>query len=291
MTQARTKVRQIREGAWEKLGSWMSHPAVQAAVLPFVVAGAWSWVVVRRWVTWAGLAAILGFVVTVWQVADFSLTPFTSTRKLIWAVLVGAAVGLACDLLCPPRRLIHNLWWVLTGGAALWMVWPVVQYRGGWPGVVVGAGALLFTALLVALGGLLRSKPVRVEVAAWVLPLGAGAVCLLGASALLGQLGLALGFAGLALWLVGRRWPLHAPAVWILPGILGGALMAYAGSVYAQVPVFALLLLGCVLPVLWIPRPERWSESWEPAYRVALAALPVALAVVWTAFTQGPPPL
>ncbi len=273
------------------MGSWMSHPAVQAAVLPFVVAGAWSLASVRRWAPWAGLGAVLGFAVTVWQVADFSLTPFTSTRKLIWSVLAGAAVGLACDLLCPPRRLIHNLWWVLAGGAALWMVWPVVQYRGGWPGVVVGGGALLYAALQVALGDFLRPQPARAEAAAWVLPLGAGAVCLLGASALLGQLGLALGFAGLALWLVGRRWPLRAPAAWILPGILGGALVAYAGTVYAQVPVPALLLLACALPVLWIPRPAGWPESREPVFRVVLAALPVALAVAWTALTQGPPPL
>jgi len=273
------------------MGSWMSHPAVQAAVLPFVVAGAWSFSWARRWAAWAGLGAALGFAATVWQVADFSLTPLTSTRKLIWSVLAGAGLGLACDCLCPPRRLIHNLWWVLAGGAALWMVWPVVQYRGGWPGVVVGGGALLYAASLVALGDFLRPTPERAEAAAWVFPLGAGAVCLLGASALLGQLGLALGFAGLALWLVGRRWPLQAPAAWVLPAILGGALVAYAGTVYAQVPVLALLLLACALPALWVPRPRKWSAAWDPAYRVALAALPVALAVVWTAVTQGPPPM
>ncbi len=270
--------------------TWLQDPALQAGLGPFLAALVWGWLWRRR-VAVAAWGVALGFLLTALWVADLRLAPLTSTRKLVWTVLLAALAAALCDRFCPPRRLMHNLWWVLAGGAALWMVWPAVQYRGGWVGAVTAAGALVYAAAFAAAADAARQRPEAARTVAWVMPMGAGGVCLLGASALLGQLGLGLGSAALALWLVGWRWQ-EAPAAALLPAWVGGALLAVAGAVYAQVPVLALVALALVPLAVWLPLPAWAAEGGRARWaRLALAVLPAGAAVAWTAFTEGPVPL
>ncbi len=271
--------------------SWWSHPAVQAGFAPFAVALLWGLLTWRheRLPAWGG---VLGFALTVLWVADLNLFPMTSTRKIIWGIVVAAVFAGLCQRFCPPRRLLRNLWWVFAAGVALWVVWPAIRYQGGWAGAVLGTGAVVYAAVQVAVADALRGEDSIAALHAWMLALASGLVCLLGSSAFLGQLGLGLGSAALAVWLVMLlRGGLEGDAPLVLPVAAGAAWLGVAGLAYAQVPWPALFFLAWVGLVQWLPVPLRFARGGEWAYRVGLSAVPALLAVAWTGFSEGLPPL
>lgn len=261
------------------LGELLSNPAIQGAAAPFLVALVCA--ALLRDTRVAALAIVAGVCVMVWLAIGWSLEPLSSTRKLSLVVLasgllvlIGAAVPAAW------RKPAQATLAVMAGLAILWVAYGVVRQMesGAW---LTGAAVVVFAAVLVGSALLADQDTVRVNVSSMWLGLGAGAVGLLGASAVLALFGIAVGAAAGALLLLqmlrGRAVPaavtLALPAAVTAAGVLVMAVLT--GGVRGY------LLLGAIA-IPWSVR--LIAQVAQPVWRLAIlaslcAAVPVVLMV------------
>ncbi len=262
----------------------MTNPAIQSGVIPFAVALLMGLLGRRLGWYWAGLALLAGFVATVYVTVGFQFQPWTSTRKIIALGFGAAALGLLLDVYPWSRRWLPVALLFVAAVAALWLIWPVLQRREGTDAWLLGAGSLLYGGWCAAAMESLRSRPVHAVAAAVALGFGTGAVTLLGASALLGQLGLALGAAAGALGLlVTFLRNTEVGSLAMLPaGVLLG-LIGVSGHVYAKAPWYSLALLALVPVCARVPLSPQWSRWLQAAAALLLAAAPAGIAawLVW----------
>lgn len=262
----------------------LQNPAVQAGIIPFTVAFLFGLIVYRAGWYWAGLALLAGFAATVYVVAGFQFQPWTSTRKIIALGLGAGGLGLLLDIYPWNRRWLPVLLLFVAAAAALWVSWPVLKRREGMELWILGIGGMLFSGWMIASMESLRSRPVQASSAVVALGFGTGAVVLLGASALLGELGMALGAAAGALWLlqtITRKIRLGSSAM--LPAGMLCALIGVGGHVYAKAPWYSLALLALVPVCVRVPLPAQWSPWVQGFVPIILASAPAAIAVwlVW----------
>jgi len=184
-----------------KLQQLLNHPAVQASFAPFLVALITAELFQR--IRLSGLAIIAGFAVTVYLASDFAIDPLTASRKIVLLGLISAALGLLLSLL--RTRWLATLLPLLGGAAAIWTAQRILQQHPPQVALLWGAGCAAYVAILVWGMDKLENDPLRAASAATALGMGTGAAALVGASALLGQFGLALGSSAAALLL-------HPPA-------------------------------------------------------------------------------
>lgn len=262
----------------------ITNPAFQSGVIPFGVALIAGLLLNRLGWYWTGLALMAGFTATVYFVAGFQFQPWTSTRKIIALGLGAAGLGLLLDIYPWGRRWLPALLFVGAATAVLWLIWPVLQRREGMDLWLLGVGSVLYSGWCAAVMESLRSKPVHAGGAAVALGFGTGAVTLLGASALLGQLGLALGAAAGALWLlVAFARKAEVGSLAMLPaGVLLG-LLGISGHVYAEVPWYSLAMLALVPVCAQMPLPTQWPRWLQAFIALILAGAPAGLAawLVW----------
>lgn len=262
----------------------LENPAIQAGILPFAVALFLGLLLKRLGWYWTGLALMAGFITTVYLVAGFQFQPWSSTRKIIALGLGAGGLGLLLDIYPWSRRWLPMVLFIGAGAAALWLTWPVLQRREIVELWSLGVGSVLFAGWCAAAMESLRSKPVQAASTAVALGLGTGLVVLLGASALLGELGLAIGAAAGALWILvtfTRKTELGSLAM--LPaGVLSG-LIGIGGHVYAKVPWYSLAVLALVPVCARVPLSSKWPRWLQALVSMMLASAPAGLAVwlVW----------
>jgi len=260
------------------------NPAIQAGIVPFGVALLLGLLLRRLGWYWMGLALTAGFAATVYLVADFQFQPWTSTRKIIASGLGAAALGFLLDMFPWGRRWVPAVLFIAAGVTALWLIWPVLRRGHGMELWSLGVGSLFFGGWCAAATESLRAKPVQAVSAAVALGFGTGVAVLFGASALLGELALAIGAAAGALWLLvafTRKTELGSLA--LLPvGALAG-LIGIGGHVYAKVPWHSLALLALVPVCARVPLPQQWPRWMQALLAVMLAGAPAGIAVwlVW----------
>ncbi len=262
----------------------LQNPAVQAGILPFITALLLGLMLSRLGWYWAGLAMVVAFIVTAYVVAGFQFQPWTSTRKIIALGFGAVAVGLLLDVFPWGRR-----WWVallfaVAGVAVLWVVWPVLQRREGVEFWMLAVGSVLFCGWITTTTETLRTKPMQASSAVVALGFGTGGVVLLGASALLGELGISMGAAAGALWLLAafkRKVQVGSSAM--LPMGLLCALIGIAGHVYAKVPWYSLATLALVPVCVRVPLLSLWPRWIQLFTPIVLASAPAAISVwlVW----------
>ena len=262
----------------------LQNPAVQAGIIPFTVAFLFGLIVYRAGWYWAGLALLAGFIATVYLVAGLQFQPWTSTRKIVALGLGAGGLGLLLDLYPWNRRWLPVLLFIVAGVAALWVSWPVLKRREGMELWLLGFGSVLFSGWCTVTMESLRANPVQASSAIVALGFGTGAAVLLGASALLGELGIALGAAGGALWLLAtitRKTRLGSLAM--LPAGLLCALIGVGGHVYAKAPWYSLAVLALVPVCVRAPPPAQWSRWVRVFVPIMVASAPAAIAVwlVW----------
>lgn len=258
----------------------LMNPAVQAGIAPFVVALLVGFALRRAGWFWAGLGLIAGFAVAVALTVGFQFQPWNSTRKIIALGFGATGAGLMLDLWRGGRRWVTALIFAGAGAAALWVIWPVAMRREGWEGwMLMGLGAA-YGGWCAAAMEALRTRSLPGAMTAVSLGFGSGAVALLGASALLGQMGLALGAAAGALGLLvsfGRKTELGSLAMLPAGVVLG--LIGIGGHIYAKVPWYCLALLAWVPVGAWVPVPKTWPRWLQSAALLVLTGLPGAIAV------------
>ena len=85
------------------MDEFLSHPAVQAGVAPFVVGLVVALIAARLRV--GGLAATAGFLCAVGLVAGFTFSPLTATRKIVLLALITPVIGIVADFAIKPSTL------------------------------------------------------------------------------------------------------------------------------------------------------------------------------------------
>ena len=266
----------------------LTNPAIQAGVAPFLVALIVAALLYRSRLL--GLAIGAAFFTVVFLAVGFSFDSLTSVRKMI---LVGTGATLLVLVLelagVQAGAAVRATLAAAAAVAAVWVIWRVLQQRDTGAALLAGSLAAAYIAALVESGNRLGSDPVRSACGALMLGLGSGGLALLGASASLAQVGVAIGAgSGAALliqMLIGKRapvgWTLALPA-YVVAGLVG-LLAVFTGA----------LPWYCLLPTVAIPWATRLVPSgdrpvWRTAFLSAFAALiPMLLAVALAWFAAS----
>jgi hypothetical protein len=260
----------------------LNHPAVQAGFAPFLIALIVSELFLR--IRLSGLAVIAGFATTVYLVSDFGFEPLTATRKIVWLGLSGAALGLLFGSAISNWR--SWLLVVLGGAAAAWTLWRILQQQETSVMLQWGAACAGYVGLLVwSMDKLLEKEALRVSCAATALGIGTGGAALIGASALLGQFGLALGFAAAAHLIIKfiSNQPLPTGRMFTLPVALIAGLVGCLAVLSAKLPWYTLAILGGIPITAWLMPLPKQSARAQILLLICVASLFVvgALYVTW----------
>lgn len=266
----------------------LHNPAVQAGVAPFVVALV-ATVMLQR-TRLFGLAIGAGFLTVVFLALGFSLESMTSVRKMIVSGVAAALLVLVIEAAkLDAKPVIRAVLAAAAAAAAIWVIWRVLQQLETKGLLVAGAGAVIYMAALVESGNRIGSDSVRSASAALMLGLASGVLALLGASALLAQVGIAVGASAGAVLLVQMLTGKYAPTGWtlalpanVIAGLVG-LLAVFTGGLtwYSLIPTLAIPWATWVVPTGKYP-------VWLTAFLSALAALvPMLLAVAIAWFTAG----
>jgi hypothetical protein len=250
----------------------LTNPIIQSSAAPFVVGLVVAAILFP--VRLAGLAAAAGFLAAVWLIGAFSLEPLTATRKIVVVAAVAPVLGVLADLAFKPTRTTAPILGALVGAASVWVIWSVLSQRPHPEAALLGAGVFVFVLATVALTVSLHDQAVRAGSAGLFLGLGSGAGAIIGASALLGQYGLALGAACgaflLLAMILGRR--VVAGATFTLTASVGAATIAAGAMVLARLPWTSLAVLALIPLAVRLPLPEK-SPAWIQAIIASLYAL------------------
>jgi hypothetical protein len=267
----------------------LAHPAVQGGVAPFLVgllvAGlAWP-------LRLAGLAPAAGFLAAVYLIGNFALEPLTATRRIVLLGMGAPLLGLLADFAFKPRRGSGVVLGALFGLASLWVFFTVLGQKPLPQALLHGAGVVGLVLVVVAATATLHADPVRAGAAGLGLGVGAGVGALLGASALLGQYGAALGAASggfvLATMALGRR--VAAGTVLTLTASVVAALLGAGAALLAAFPWYAALALALVPAAVRLPLPRNAHAAVQAllASTYSLAAAAAACVLAWMAGRAG----
>lgn len=263
----------------------LNNPAVQGGLAPFVAGLIVALVGFR--LRLAGLAAAAGLLAAVYLIGNFSFDNLTATRRVVIVALAAPCIGLLADLAFKPRRGTEIVLGALFGLASLWVFWHVLVQKPLPAALLAGAGAFALVLASVAFTLTLQSDAVRAGATGLALGLGVGVGAVLGASALLGQYGMAIGAASggflLTAMIFGKR--VGAGATLTLAVAVGASLLAAAAVLLASLPWYSAALFALVPLAARLPIPERSHPALQAVvasiYTLAIAGVSCGLA--WTA--------
>ena len=262
----------------------LRNPVVQSSAVPFLAALVAAALLYQ--VRLEGLAAIAGFLAAVALIGNFALEPLTATRKIVIVGTAAALLGAMIDLAFKPTRFGGSLLGLIFGVAALWVFSTVLRQKLPVEAVLIGAGVVALTVWLVAASVALQHDPARAGANGLMLGLGTGTSAVLGASALIGQYGLALGAACGAflvlLWILGPR--VGAGHALSLTSSVLAALLAAGAVLLAQLHPLAVAPLALVPVAARLPlsRAPLWMQ---PVIAGVYTGVPAAFAcaLAWLA--------
>ena len=266
----------------------LDHPAVQSGVAPFicalVVAG-----IFYRMSTLAGLAIISGFVASVLLSTGFAFDPLTSTRKITLLILISPVLGLLMSYFTHYSKIWLNIYYLLGGFAVLWVLWPVLS-RNPVDMIMPVIGYMVYAGWMVGIFlRLSATTSLAAGAASTSVGFGVGLTALIGASALLGQMGLSLGAAGAAylfVQLISKR-DVEAGFIVTLTSGFAAALILPAAVVYAKVPWIVLPIMAIVPIIAFYPFEDE-DPIWKNTAILLIAmALPVSYAIYLTVQSAG----
>lgn len=260
----------------------LQNPAVQSGVVPFIVALAVSAALASS--RFLALAQVAGFLALAGLAIGFSFESLTATKKL---VLIGASTALAAVALeawgaaAKQRAVLH----LLLAGACIWMLWRLLAQKDPGAAWIAALVAVAYSAVLAASTLRVGTDPVRGASAGLALGLGSGALAVLGASAVLGLVGIAVGASAGATLLVqmvrGRAAAVGASIS--LPAAVIAGLAGVLAVASASLPWYSLLP-AVAAPLATLIVPQRVRPLWWRAVLTSLAAMVpmlVAIGLAW----------
>jgi hypothetical protein len=261
----------------------LANPIVQSSVLPLLAALVCAAVLYP--LRLEGLAAAAGFLAAVYAIGNFAFEPLTATRKIVVLGAAAAIFGALFDLAVKPTRLTAPMLGAIFGVAALWAFASVLGQKIPLEAAMFGAAVVVLTAWLVLATVTLHYDPARAGAAGLGLGLGAGVAAVLGASALIGQYGMALGAACggflLLLLILGPR--VSAGTALTLTVSVLAALLSAGAVLLAQLHWSSLVALAMVPVLVRLPLPGTLWMKPVVASVYALVAAGGACALAWIA--------
>lgn len=274
------------------MDQFLNRPEFQSAVIPFVV----SLLVysgTRKFTAAAWLCAVFAaFLVSVGMINGATMTPLTGTRKIILLVLGSLVFAALAPYVIRRIELQRAVAPVLTILALLWVFGKVVV-RMDITGILLflGGGMVLVLWLAWAFARI-SGNDARLHGAGLGLLLGVGLSAAAGASALLGQLALAMSAAVggvlLAWVLTGKavRSGSFDGTISTLPYILAAASFGLAAAVFARMPWVALIPLA-LIPLAVGLIPVKPGSRFLAALVYTVPGLVIALAVAFWVWQSG----
>ena len=262
----------------------LANPAIQSGIIPFLVAMLAAWGLRRLGWFWSGLGFAIAYYVSVYFAAGFQFIPLTSTRKILILGIIAIVLGLAVDSLKQKPVFLPVIMFIIGTAAMSWVIWPVAARQEGGDFWIMLLPSLAYAGWLAASSESLRNKPDEGAMVALALGLGTGISALLGASALLGQLGIAIGaIAGGYLVLLLIKQDIHIGSNFMLPvGLLSG-LLGIAAVVYASLPWYSLLPLLIIPAMAYLPVTSG-SSKFKQLLMLALYTIPftiISIVITW----------
>lgn len=253
----------------------LGDPFFQSSVAPlalgFVAAGAFRAAAGPRVAAAGVLAALLG--VYLWVVGLPALPPPSSMGKLFWAGVAGLILALVLDL-ARIGGAVRNAATLIWSAAALsWILGGNLSAPADAAVFAVALVAAAIAAFVPSADGDESAVSAGAPAFAWAL--ATGGVALIGASASLAQLGLALTAAtgGFMLW----NWP-KPRFVW---GAAGRATQSFVVLPAAVLAVFSSAPAVALIPALFAPLGPRLARRIPTPDNAVGAALRPALAVIF----------
>jgi hypothetical protein len=265
----------------------LANPAVQAGLAPFLLALAMAAALRRTRVL--GLAVAAAFALVIALTIGYSFEPLTAVRKLVLAGLGTSVVLLALEALTGPTGAVRAAVAALAAGAAVWVLWRLLQQQQAARAALYGLAAAAYLGVLVDSSLRVGGDAIRPASASLVLGLSAGGLALLGASALLAQIGIAIGAGAGAVLLVQMTGSRRAAAGWtlVLPAAVLAGLAGLLAVFTASLPWFCL---APTIAIPWAARlvPHDRYPAWATAFLATAAALvPMLLALALAWFATG----
>ena len=268
----------------------LDNPAVQAAAVPFVVALALGFLLAGT--RFLVVAVVSGFVVVLMLTIGFSITPMTTVRKLVVVVAAAAVLALVIESArVDAQRIVVAALTVAAGGAAVWTLWRVLQQLEAPTAWAAALGAFLLAAATVSTAITAgATSSLRAAVTGACLGWGSGVMALIGASALLAQLGLAVGTASAAAALVQLLTKREAPLGWtvVVPTAVAAAIIGALASATGELRWYCLVLVP-LAPLAARLVPVSANRPWYQAIATGLTVsipLAVAIGLAWFSAAQ-----
>ena len=270
---------------------FLSNPAVQAALIPLLVGTGMAFALGKWARLWQGVAITAGFLTTVLLTTGLSFHPLMATNKLILTSL-----GLPFLALVLARIHWKGVWQKLSLAilpviASIWIVWPVLMRQEGWSLWQTGGSVALYAAT-ITMGLLWTGAGVNTRQAGAVISLGlcGGGASILSASALYGQLSIAVAAAagGVLLIQLFNRFSGQFGHLAMYAAATPLALLGGAATIYAKLPAMALLCLVLVPAFAAIPAPKRFNPWLSAAFSVLMGLLP-GLVAIWLSWDTAEP--
>jgi len=271
----------------------LSSPEIQSAVLPFAVAlliylglrklteTAWLWALCAAFLLSAGL------------INGTTFTPLTGTRKIILLVAASFAIAALLPAVLQGRNRQRVALALICLSALSWVFWTVASRMQPGAITLLALGCAALVACLALSFERIAGNTAKLHGAGLGLLLGTGLSATAAASALLGQLGLALAAASGGAFL---GWVLVGGAhgsnqgrhtISTLPYVLAPASLGVAAVMFASLPWYALIPLAAI-PLAVSLVPLKADSRFLRALLASLPALAIAIAVaLWVWQTSG----
>ena len=270
---------------------FLSRPEIQSAVVPFVIAFVAYFglrkVTDRAWI-WALLAA---FLAAAGLINGLTVTPLTGTRKIILLVIASFFMASLLPWVLAGQNLQRRISTIISQLAILWVFWAVVTRMQSASMVLFLAGSIALVLVLENLFDRVANNPAKLHSAGLSLLLGVGLSATAAASALLGQLALALaagsGGAFLA-WIVTGNATVNQTkqSITTLPYVIAPALLGIAAVIFARLPWYALIPLASI-PLMVNLMPLKTDSRFVHALLASLPGLVIAVAVAFYIWQTG----
>ena len=242
----------------------LANPAIQGGIAPFFVALVIAGLFYRINIL-AGLAIVAGFITTVSLTTGISFEPLSSTRKITLLVMIIPFLAIALQLIDKYNDFTIRVFHVFASAAVLWVLWPVISNNPSIEMLFLTLSYIVYAAWMMKVFMRMSEQPAIVtSTAVTGVGIAIGGSAMIGASALLGQLGLALAAAGGAFLLVQliKKSDEDSGLTLTMTSAMIAALVLPAAIEYAQVP-WVVLPIVAIIPLLAFYPFEDEDRVWK----------------------------
>ncbi|MDH5218907.1 MAG: hypothetical protein OEX19_14495 [Gammaproteobacteria bacterium] len=268
----------------------LANPGVQAGLIPFIVSFVLAGLLIRAG-GWSGLGILAGFIILVLLTTGIQFSPLTSTRKILLLILLSASLGGVLHVLKLEIKRFQAVF-VLCGIAAmLWVLWPYLMRQELLHLLVVASGLGLFNAwMFVSFLSQKNISNIASSASISATGFGVGGAALLGASALLGQMGIAIGSAAFGMLAIAVLTKKSGQASYLATSVagLGLGLITGAAIIYAKLPWYTAFIFMTIPVLARIGLSNDQSLLMRAVIWFGICMVPAALAIFLSWNAAGP---